>query len=103
VDEVFIRIRGVLYYLWRAVDQHGVVHDILVWERRNGATAERFFTRLLQGLRYRPRCLVTDDLCSYGIAHRVVPSDVRHRTSSCLIIVTFLPLGMWLSTSIKKR
>ena len=25
LDEVFIRIRGVLHYLWRAVDQHGVV------------------------------------------------------------------------------
>ena len=24
LDEVFIRIRGVLHYLWRAVDQHGV-------------------------------------------------------------------------------
>ena len=29
LDEVFIRIRGVLHYLWRAVDQHGVVLDIL--------------------------------------------------------------------------
>jgi putative transposase len=25
LDEVFIRIRGVLHYLWRAVDQNGVV------------------------------------------------------------------------------
>jgi putative transposase len=30
---VFVRIRGVLHYLWRAVDQHGVVLDILVQER----------------------------------------------------------------------
>ena len=28
LDEVFIRIRGVLHYLWRAVDEHGVVLDI---------------------------------------------------------------------------
>src|SRR6516164_1118019 len=47
LDEVFIRIRGVLHYLWRAVDQHGVVLDILVQDRRNGATAKRFFKRLL--------------------------------------------------------
>jgi hypothetical protein len=32
----------------RAVDQHGVVLDILVQERRNAAAAERFSTRLLQ-------------------------------------------------------
>jgi hypothetical protein len=33
LDEVFIRIRGVLDYLWRAVDQHGGVLDILVQDR----------------------------------------------------------------------
>jgi hypothetical protein len=38
---VFIRIRGVQHYLWRAVDQHGVVLDILVQDRRNGAAAKR--------------------------------------------------------------
>ena len=27
MDEVFIRIRGVQHYLWRAVDQDGVVVD----------------------------------------------------------------------------
>jgi putative transposase len=34
LEEVFIRTRGVQHYLWRAVDQHGVVLDILVQERR---------------------------------------------------------------------
>src|SRR5438270_9244564 len=29
LDEVFIRINGVLHYLWRAVDQHGVVLTVL--------------------------------------------------------------------------
>jgi transposase-like protein len=53
--DVFIRIRGVLHYLWRAVDQHGVVLDILLQERRNGATAKRFFKQLLRGMRYKPR------------------------------------------------
>ncbi len=30
LDEVFLRISGVLHYLWRAVDQYGVVLDSLV-------------------------------------------------------------------------
>ena len=34
LDEVFIRIQGVQHYLWRAVDQDGVVLDILVQPRR---------------------------------------------------------------------
>ena len=40
MDEVFIRIGGKLHYLWRAVDQHGVVLDILVQDRRNATTAK---------------------------------------------------------------
>jgi putative transposase len=47
---VFIGIRDVLHYLWRAVDQHGVVLGILVQDRRSGAAAKRFFKRLLHGL-----------------------------------------------------
>lgn len=84
LDEVFIRIRGVLHYLWRAMDQNGVVLDILVQERRNGAAAKRFFKRLLHSLRYRPRRLITDGLRSYGADQRAVLPDVRHRTSRYL-------------------
>lgn len=84
LDEVFIRIRGVLHYLWRAVDQHGIVLDILVQERRNGAAAKRFFRRLLRGLKYKPRRLITDGLRSYGVAQRAVLPGVRHRTSRYL-------------------
>ena len=47
LDEVFIRIHGVQHYLWRAVDQDGVVLDILVQERRDAKAAKRFFRRLL--------------------------------------------------------
>jgi len=84
LDEVFIRIRGMLHYLWRAVDQHGVVLDILVQDRRNGAAAKRFFKHLLHGLGYKPRRLVTDGLRSYGVAQRAILPDVRHRTSRYL-------------------
>jgi putative transposase len=55
LDEVFIRIGGVLHYLWRAVDQNGIVLAILVQEKRDGAAAKRFFRRLLKGLQYRPK------------------------------------------------
>jgi putative transposase len=84
LDEVFLRINGVLHYLWRAVDQHGVVLDILVQARRNASAAKRFFKRLLHGLKYRPRRLITDGLKSYGAAKREVLPEVRHRTSRYL-------------------
>ncbi len=76
LDEVFIRIRGVLHYLWRAMDQHGVVLDILTQDRRNGPGAKRFCKRLLHGLQYKPRRLVTDGLHSYGVAQRTILPDV---------------------------
>src|SRR3954452_18553809 len=62
MDEVFIRIRGKLHYLWRAVDQEGRVLDILVQSRRNADAAKRFFCKLLRGLQYVPRVIVTDKL-----------------------------------------
>ncbi len=84
LDEVFVKINGKTYYLWRAVDQDGVVLDILVQSRRNAAAATKFFRRLLKGLRYVPRVVVTDKLRSYGAAHRVVMPSVEHRSSKYL-------------------
>jgi putative transposase len=81
LDEVYLRINGVLHYLWRAVDQNGVVLDILVQDRRNATAAKRFLKRVLEGLQYRPKRIVTDGLRSYGVARREVLPDVRHRTS----------------------
>ena len=46
LDEVFVRIRGKLHYLWRAIDQHGNVLDVLVQGRRNTKAAKRFFRKL---------------------------------------------------------
>jgi len=84
LDEVFIRIQGELHYLWRAVDQDGVVLDILVQSRRDAKAAKRFFKRLLRGLQYVPRVIVTDKLRSYGAAKREVLPDVEHRQSRYL-------------------
>jgi putative transposase len=84
LDEVFIRIQGELHYLWRAVDQHGVVLDVLVQKRRDGKAAKRFFKRLLKGLQYVPRVIVTDKLKSYGVAKRAVLPTVEHRQSRYL-------------------
>ena len=77
--QVFIQIGGVQHYLWRAVDQDGVVLDILVQPRRDGNAAKGFFRRLLKGLQYVPRVIVTDKLRSYGVAHRQLLPTVEHR------------------------
>src|SRR3979411_120789 len=84
LDEVFIRIQGVQHYLWRAVDQDGVVLDILVQPRPDANAAKRFFKRLLKGLQYVPRVIVTDKLRSYGVAQRQLLPGVGHRQSRYL-------------------
>ena len=84
LDEVFIRIHGVQHYLWRAVDQDGVVLDILVQDRRDANAAKRFFRRLLKGLQYLPRVIVTDKLRSYGVAQSHLLPGVEHRQSRYL-------------------
>ncbi len=58
--------------------------DILVQSRRDAKAAKKFFRRLLKGLQYVPRVLVTDKLASYGAAHRVVLPSVNHRRSRYL-------------------
>jgi putative transposase len=82
--QVFLRIGGKLHYLWRAVDQDGIVLDILVQSRRNAKAAKRFFQKLLKGLQYVPRVVVTDKLRSYGAAKREILPGVEHRQSRYL-------------------
>lgn len=81
LDEVFIKINGVQYYLWRAVDQDGEVVDIYLQKRRDGKAAKRFFKRLLKKNKGEPRKIVTDKLRSYGVAHREPMSDSIHDTN----------------------
>jgi IS6 family transposase len=47
VDETYVKVAGRWTYLYRAVDQHGQVIDVLASQRRDGAAARRFFIRAL--------------------------------------------------------
>ena len=79
LDEIYIKISGKTHYLWRAVDQNGMVLDILVTRRRNKEAAKHFFLKLFAGLQYEPSVIITDKLRSYGAALREVLPHVEHR------------------------
>jgi putative transposase len=79
LDEVFLTIHGQRHYLWRAVDQDAHVLDILVQRQRDKKAAKRFFRKLLKGLTYVPRVIITDKLKSYGAALREILASVEHR------------------------
>ena len=79
LDEFVLLIRGKKHYLWRAVDQDGNVLDILVQSQRNKHAAKQFFRKLLKGLHYVPRVIITDKLKSYGAAKQEILPGVEHR------------------------
>ena len=79
LDEVVIMISGVKHWLWRAVDQNGMVLDILVQSRRDTRAAKRLLRKLLKRQCRPPRVMVTDKLASYGAAKREVMPSVEHR------------------------
>jgi len=71
LDEVFVRINGETYYLWRAVDLEGEVLEVFATKRRNRRAALEFLKRAMK--RYgQPNAIVTDRLRSYGAAMQMI-------------------------------
>jgi putative transposase len=60
------------------VDQDGDVLDILVQSRRDKKAAKKFFRKLLKGLPYVPRVIITDKLKSYSAAKAEAMPSVEH-------------------------
>src|SRR5829696_9978676 len=55
LDEVVIKIAGVKHWLWRAVDQTGLVLDVLVQSQRDKRAATRLLRKLLRRQCQPPR------------------------------------------------
>ncbi len=85
VDEVFVRLNGEIYDLWRAVDHEGDVLEACVTKKRDRKAALRFPRRAMK--RYgRPQAIVTDRLRSYRAAMKEIGNEARQTT------------GRWLNT-----
>jgi IS1 family transposase len=79
LDEVVIKIAGVKHWLWGAVDQNGMVLDILVQNQRDTQAAKRLLRKLLKKQMRPPRVMITDKLVSYGAAKSELMPSVEHR------------------------
>jgi putative transposase len=66
LDAVLLTINKERPYLWRAVDPDGNVLDILVQRRRDKQAAKQCFRKLLKGLTYVPRRIITEKRKSSG-------------------------------------
>ncbi len=79
-------IRGEVHWLWRAVDQHGVVLDEILQRRRDKRAAKRLLIKLLKRQGQAPRRIVTDKLASYRAAKREAAPGMEHRSVLMLLI-----------------
>src|SRR5438067_7615427 len=84
LDEVLLKIARKRHWLWRAVDQDGIVLDILVQSRRDKRAAKRLLRKLLKKQRRPPQVLITDKLASCGAAEGEMMSSVEHRKHKSL-------------------
>ena len=78
LDEVVVKITGRSYWLWRAVDQHGVVLEEILRPRPDKHTAKRLLIKLMKRWSFVPKRIITDKLRSYGAAKREVAPGLDH-------------------------
>ena len=81
LDEAFVKINDIQYYLWRAIDQGGDVVDAFLQKRPDGTAAKHLFKRLLKHNEEALRKIVTDKLKSYCLAHRKLIANTLHDTT----------------------
>ena len=79
IDETYVKVAGRWTYLYRAIDQHGQVIDVLVATRRDAVAARTFFTGALK-LGSSPLEVTTDRAPAYPrVIEELAPSS-RHVT-----------------------
>jgi len=83
LDEVFVKIGGKNYYLWRAVDHEGEVLESFVTKKRDRTAALKFLRKAMKqyGL---PKSIVTDKLRSYRAAMKQIGIEDRQETGRWL-------------------
>jgi len=71
LNEVFVKINGERFYLWRAIDHEEEVLECFVTKRRNKVAAKKF---LIKAMRKHgsPKIITTDKLPFYSAAFREI-------------------------------
>ena len=83
VDEVFVKVNGKRYYLWRTVDHEGEVPETVVTKRRNKSKKLKLHKKLMK----RHGCIeeiVTDRFASYKAVLREVGALEKQQTGRWL-------------------
>ncbi|MBL0941721.1 MAG: IS6 family transposase [Alphaproteobacteria bacterium] len=80
IDEMRVKIKGEIFWLWRLIDGEGEEIEVLLQKRRNAQSAIRFLKKALKRIGALPRVMVTDKLISYKKAHRVLLKSCEHQS-----------------------
>jgi putative transposase len=78
VDEVFVFRTGHKLYLYRPIDEDGVVIDVLLREHRDTASAQAFFQQAIERTGVTPTEVVTDRHQPYSKAVAATRPGARH-------------------------
>jgi transposase-like protein len=84
-DETYLQVKGRRVYLYRAIDRHGNLVDVLLSERQDQAAAEAFFRAARTVTDSVPDRVTTDGHSSYpGAIKAELGEAVTHRTNRYL-------------------
>jgi transposase-like protein len=76
VDEIYVKVRGVWKYLYRAVDSQGNTLDFMLSARWDGNVAARFFRKVLKAQHTgTPRIITVDKNAAYPAAMAALQED----------------------------
>ncbi|MGE2772662.1 DDE-type integrase/transposase/recombinase [Rhodococcus sp. 1.20] len=84
LDEVFLKIGGDRKYLWRAVNQHRNVLDILIQDKRDGKAETLVLQETTEETRPPAAGAGHRQLPSYQVAHQKTMSTTEHRQNKYL-------------------
>ena len=76
VDETYVKVKGAMKYLYRAVDSTGQTIDFLLTAKRDAAAAKRFFRQVFQTTSNPfPRVINVDKNAAYPVAVRELKAE----------------------------
>ena len=79
LDEMFVKVNGERYYLWRALDHEGEVLESFVTKTKDRKSALKCVKKSKRCCG-RPEVIITDQLRSYRAALNELGAGGRHKT-----------------------
>jgi transposase, IS6 family len=84
VDETYVKVAGRWGYVYRAIDEHGQVVEVLFREHRDTEAATAFFRTALENTGVTPHTVTTDKAAAYPPALAEVLPEIEHLTGKAV-------------------